>query len=269
MPMSNTLNIQHISEMDRGLAYAEACFETFRIIEGEVFQWSEHWQRIALGLKALGIEADEAWAQQIFETCLHQAKQTSTDCLVRLTISGGDAAWGLTLKTQPKAYIQVTPYIFKNEPIRTISVEYPFPLREKLAKYTSDYGEMLRAIQLWKVQHQDVSPHQFILCKDGYVLGGLTSNILLYHQGKWLTPEGNGVLHGTMRQYLQNKKLIHAAKCTVDLLQTCEAALFLNSGQFLRPLQSINTYNKDTRHNAIIPIQIALKAEKGVKLEHL
>ena len=45
-----------VSIFDRGFLYGDGCFETMRVYEGCVFRASEHLERLALGLRALGIE---------------------------------------------------------------------------------------------------------------------------------------------------------------------------------------------------------------------
>ncbi len=40
---------------DRGLLYAEACFETFRVVNGAIFSWREHEKRLRLGLSLFGL----------------------------------------------------------------------------------------------------------------------------------------------------------------------------------------------------------------------
>ncbi len=265
--MVNNINIQHHKQMDRGLSYAEACFETFRIINGEIFGWETHWQRLTLGLQSFGISLNPAWQQNVYKACLKAAEATAADCLMRLTISGGQADWGLLaasdnieIHLQSKAFIatpasNLSPFI---------SVEYPFPLRTKIAKFTSDYADTLKAIQI--CQTHTINPQHYIICKDGLIISGLTSNIILYHQGHWLTPDGDGVLNGVIRQHLLKKQLIQAQQCPTALLDTCEAILLLNSGQFLNPVHMVNYRSLNPRHPAISDMQQALSAEKGVKI---
>ncbi|MDX8387181.1 MAG: aminotransferase class IV [Ghiorsea sp.] len=266
--MSNEISIQHERHMDRGLAYAEACFETFRVIDGHIFLWHQHWQRLCLGLHSFGIQLEINLEQRVQQDCLTYAKQESDDCLVRLTISGGSTDWGLTKSTTPIVRIQVMPFSHGDPtPLRAISVEHPFPLQDKIAKFTADYAYTLKALQIWKKEHDTSNPQQFIVCKHNQILSGITSNIVIYHQGKWLTPEGSGILNGVIRDFFLKKGLIQTQVCPINFLDTCEAVLFLNSGQFLRPIQSINGRDLDTQHQAISALQQNLNHEKGVKIE--
>lgn len=265
--MPQNINIKHIQQIDRGLAYAEACFETFRIIDGEIFRWKAHWQRLNHGLNTFGISLDPSWQQTIYNACLEYAKEIAPDCFMRLTVSGGDADWGL-LSTATKINVQLQSKAFIAPPTNNlspfISVEYPFPLRTKVAKFTSDYADTLKAVQIWNTN--TINPQQYIICKAGMVISGLTSNIILYHQGRWLTPRGDGVLDGVMRQFLLEKGLVQPQQCPTTLLDTCEAILLLNSGQFLRPVYMVNGRSLNPQHDASVNIRQVLRAEKGIKL---
>lgn len=267
--MSNSIVIESHAQVDRGLTYAEACFETFRVIDGNIFAWQQHWQRICIGLQTFGITCTPSWEKSIFTSALNQAGAISSDCLVRLTISGGDSTWGLQKKATPKCLIQVHAYEKNIKPYHIKSVEYPFALRPKPAKFTADYAETLRAIQIWRQQHLEISPQQSFICKDKKVISGLTSNVILYYDGKWLTPDGDGVLNGVLRQYFIDKGLIKKQICPIQLLDYCEAAMLLNCGTFLRPIHSLNRREISATHPAIERLHHVLKAEKGVLLEHI
>lgn len=268
--MIDRITIQATHHMDRGLAYAEACFETFRIIDGELFAWALHWQRLSQGLQSFGIILAAHWEAEVLQSCLNHAQNTATDSLVRLTISGGQAGWGLNKTAPPIAHIQAIPYIAAQaQVLHSYAVEYPFPIREKIAKFTSDYADTLKAIQIWKDKKDTVQPQQLMICKDGYIISGLTANVVLYQQGQWLTPDGFGVLPGTIRHFLVEKSLIHPQKCPVTLLDSCEAILFINSGQFLQCLKSINGRKLTYPHTAATAITEALSHEQGIILNHV
>ncbi|MDX8382453.1 MAG: aminotransferase class IV [Ghiorsea sp.] len=260
--MFTDISIHHINKMDRGLAYAEACFETFRVIHGDIFCWRQHWQRLTLGLEELGIALDKKHERLILQSCLAAAKKEADDCLVRLTVSGGEADWGLLQSAQPSVSLQTMPFKATQTPFTAIPIAYPFALLPKVAKFTADYAQTLRAIQVW----QSPNPMLNILCHDGHVIGGLTANVVLFSQGKWQTPQGIGVLPGVVRQFLLKKKLIHATKCPVSMLSTCEAMVLINSGTFLTIVHSIRGRKLYTKHPAISALKTALQQEKGVSI---
>lgn len=267
LSMTETLDITLITEMDRGLAYGESCFETFRVINGEIFLWPEHWQRLSLGLTGFGLQLTAADEKEALSACLQHAGKVADDCLLRLTISGGTAHWGLLAKGATSCYIQALPFQPQQQPLDLQSVHFPFALNPKIAKYSADYSESLRAIQHWKKQSPDINPLACLIDKDGLILSGMTANVLLYHEQQWLTPAGDGILPGLIRRFLIQQGLVRAQPCPVTLLDSCAAMVMVNSGQFVRPVQSINGRSLHAQHPAITQLKSALAVQPGVKLE--
>ncbi|MDQ6980644.1 MAG: aminotransferase class IV [Ghiorsea sp.] len=262
LPIQDNLNIHCVDHLNRGLSYAESCFETFRVIDGAIFLWDKHWQRLQRGLASFGLCLPDKHQENIKQSCLQAAKKEGTDSLVRLTVAGGQAPWGLIQQATPQVYIQAHPFLGKQQTIRLQSVEYPFALLPKPAKFTSDYALTLRAKQHWTLQDEK-SP---LICKNDVILGGLVANIALFSQGEWLTPHGDGILAGTIRDYLIQQDLISPQLCSTQLLEHTEAAVLLNSGSFLQVVQSIDNQPLQTQHLAIADLQQNLQAQQGVRL---
>jgi len=259
------LQIRSVEEIDRGLAYAESCFETFRVIDGHIFDWPGHWQRLAAGLSAFGLLFTPGQDEEILFACLRQATNASTDSLVRLTISGGEASWGLLHQAaEPIAYIQCMPYQAYSTPLFLSLANWPFPLRPKTAKYTADYAEMLRALH-------GVSDTQVLFEQDDMLLATATANILLYRDSSWHTPVATaGVLPGRVRALLMAKGVVKETPCPLLWLQDCEAAVVSNSAVFIQPVAYIAEVQRiqpmQVQHAAIDVLRDVLKQEKGVRL---
>lgn len=257
------LRIHNVDRLDRGLAYGEACFETFRVIDGGVLALERHLNRFAVGAAAFGIALSEGDLDAIGEAALAAAADCGDDVLVRVTVTGGEAPWGLALKAPPELYIQCMPFQAKSSSIELVTVEWPFPLMPKIAKFTSDYALSLRAMQQW-----DLPPGSTpLICRDGRILSTPTANVLLLHEGRWLTPgEGHdGVLPGVVRSLLIDNGLVEAADCAVTLLEECEAVLLANSGSFVQTATSLNGRKLDRHHTAIAAVHELLKMYPGVK----
>ncbi len=260
--MANALHIQVTQQLERGLSYAESCFETFRVIDGVIFQWDKHWQRLQCGLASFGLSLPETQQENIKQSCLDAAQQQGDDCLLRLTATGGDADWGLIQQGTPHIYIQTSPFSPSETNIHLQSVEYPFALLDKPAKFASDYALTLRAQQLWSLTEGNTA----LICKDGFVLSGLTANIALYVNQQWVTPNGLGILTGTVRTFLIQENLLKAQPCPTSILNNIEAAVLLNSGSFLQTIHHINEQTLDSNHSAIHALKLYLEAQQGVRL---
>jgi len=253
--------IKIVRQLDRGLAYAEACFETFRVLNGHVFQQIEHQQRLQEGLKTYGLICTDDELENWFEQAVAAANMHGNDILLRMTVSGGDAIWGLLAKQQrPHVQIQMMPSV-ERKPLHLQSVIWPFPLREKKVKYTADYAESLRAIQQWGLDN----PMQALICSDSdNVLSTLTANIAIYRQGQWFTPQGLGILHGIVRHFLLEQGVLFESVCPMTWLGDCEAVACMNSGVFVQPAASLNGRALDVNHPAMSKLFSAFKGMSGV-----
>jgi len=253
--------IKIVTQLDRGLAYAEACFETFCVLKGQVFQQVEHQKRLQRGLKNYALACTDTELEKWFEQAKIAAHKQFDDSMVRMTVSTGEADWGLLARQQScHVCIQIMPTP-KRRVLHLEPVVWPFPLREKDAKYTADYAESLRAIQQWRLD----KPMRALLCSDtGNVLSTLTANIALYRQGQWFTPQGLGILHGTVRQFLLQQGVLLEADCPSAWLDDCEAMVCMNSGVFVQAVASFADRKLDVNHAAIKPLYAVLNAKLGV-----
>ena len=240
--------------MDRGLSYAEACFETFRVVNGAVFGWEQHMQRLADGLACFGLLLD-APARASLQSAVHEVA-TGDDMLVRVTVSGGISEWGLQRRAESlRIHVQSIPYIGSGAADLEMR-EWPFPPKPRPAKFTADYAETLRALA-GNGHREPLFVHQ------GRILGTATANVLLCRGGQWWTPEtGDGVLPGVIRGFLLSNG-VHEADCPVEWLEDCEAMLLTSSGVFLRPVVRIGERQLDAGHPAMAGLRTALRGQPG------
>ncbi|OIO74988.1 MAG: hypothetical protein AUJ57_01105 [Zetaproteobacteria bacterium CG1_02_53_45] len=257
------MKIEVVDRLERGLAYGEGCFETFRVINGRVFDWPGHWRRLAGGLVQYGLLIPVGQDEEILFACLREAAKAGADALVRLTVSGGEATWGLTTRAkEPAVYIQCMPYTKNPDPAFLRLESWPFPLKQKSAKFTADYAETLRAL------HGAADPH-VLFEQDGELLATATANILLYRDGCWSTPLADaGVLPGRVRDLLIRHSLVTERACPLAWLADCEAAAVCNSGLFIQPVAYVAGVERqdvmDLHHMAFQPLIEVLQNQEGV-----
>ena len=260
---------QFLPKMERGIAYGEACFETLRVYQGKVFQCKSHQYRLQQAMAAYGWDMEIEALSQWFESSIKASYRYGDDVLMRFTVSGGDAAWGLlpAQGQQPSFYVQAMP-MQKRGKVQLQSVIWPFALHEKYAKFSSDYAEGLRARQIWKSSIAGDS--QALVCSNhGEVLSTLTSNIALYRQGQWHTPQGLGILKGIVREYLVQKEVLSEAVCPVSWLDDCEVMVCINSGVFVQAVSHINARVLPRQHHAYAILTHALAGESGVYIDEI
>ncbi|ATX82101.1 Branched-chain amino acid aminotransferase/4-amino-4-deoxychorismate lyase [Mariprofundus ferrinatatus] len=257
------MKIVSADKLERGLAYGEACFETFRVIHGEIFAWDAHCQRLATGLAEFGITLSDADSERLRDASLKQAEQVGSDVLVRVTVSGGSAEWGLAnVSEAPVAYIQVVSAPVRQKMAILMMRNWPFPLKAKPAKFTSDYAETLRVLKGSK--NLDLLFEQ-----DQKLIATATANLLIYRGGHWWTPLAErGVLPGVIRGHLIKAGLVHEAECPVSWVSDCEAMALCNSGIFIRPVAAVSEIKKiAVDHPALGELTGALAGNAGVPKE--
>ncbi len=248
-------------ELDRGLMYAEACFETFRVIDGQVFAWEAHMMRLQRGLAEFGIPLPEGLKAR----CLEAATRAGRDTLLRLTVTGGVATWGLAPPgvRQPGVYVLAIPYQSREASVALHTVTWPFPLRPKMAKFTADYAEILRVMRMHDCH---VKAEGGLLVCDGHRLHtGLTANVLVYRKGRWWTPGPETILPGVIRSYLVQAGVVCEVECPLAWLQDCTAMALTNSGAFIQPVASIDGRSLVSReHPAFALLWRHLAGQPGV-----
>jgi len=260
------LKIVSVEQMDRGLAYAEACFETFRVIDGHIFDWPGHWRRLALGLSEFGLLLSPGHDEEVLFACLREAASIGDDALVRLTISGGESSWGLTCRAdEPVVHIQAMAYAASAGPHFLRLATWPFPLQKKSAKFVADYAQTLRALN-------GAADAHVLFEQEGRLLATATANILLYRDGAWWTPPDTlGVLPGRVRDFLMRQGLLHESPCPVAWLQDCDAMAVCNSGLFIQPVAWIEGVERttvlDVQPASLRALLAALKEEKGIPMD--
>jgi len=261
--MDSGMNFIDARVLDRGLSYGEGCFETFRIINGQIFAWPEHMERLTRGLAEFGISLSSEQMQGIFDRCLVRAGDTGSDVLMRITVTGGSAEWGLLkAAAQPNVYIQAVPFVSNGKPDKSLSLRaWPFPLKQRPAKFISDYGDTLRALR--DSAHADV-----LFVSGGSLLGAATANVLVYRNGQWWTPDGPGVLEGVVRGYLIRAGLVQAAVCPVKWVHEAEAVLLSNCGALLQSVVEVQADGEvlkfDSQHKAIAALSDSLLGQSGL-----
>ena len=260
----SSLDIILSSSMDRGLAYAEACFETFRVINGEIFSWPDHVARLQRGLAEFGISLSNEEIDLLHEVCLDAAAKYGSDAMLRLTVSGGEAGWGLLAsKRVPKAHVQAMAYHRNTDPLCLALKSWPFPPKMRLAKFTADYSDTLRALK----GCADVNV--LFSCK-GRLLGAATANVLIYRQNQWYTSVIEpGVLPGIVRAHLLKTGLLKEVDCPSSWLEDCEAVALTNCGYFVRQVVAVSgaeigVLNYDIAHPAFQSLVESLVNEPGV-----
>lgn len=235
-----------VSAVDRGFMFAHGAFETFRITEGNVFLYDEHFVRLNKNLKALNIN----WAYNhdkysVWIKNISSKIPAGKDGRIRFCVTSGVDG------DQPNVIIYLT-FIDKFKPTEKKAQILRSIIRHK-PEYFNATGFRIKSLEysyiyMAKKELDNESDEGILLNPDGYVAEALTSNIFWVKDGVIYTPPLSlGVLAGTMRGWLMdNFKIEEKLIKQKELLQADE--IFLTGGaSYLIGISQIN----DTRKQGI------------------
>lgn len=250
---------------DRGLLYAEACFETFRVIDGAIFDWQGHATRLRLGLGLFGLDMPDGLKQR----CLAQAAKQGDDVLQRITVTGGGASRGLLANDERSVgiYIQGRAYEARTAAVHVCTVIWPLPLYPRPAKLTADYAQTIRGLHDLRSRGLLAEDREALITDTDMLYAAPTSNILLWVDGVWLTPDADVVVPGVVRHALIDAGVVRARVCPRSLADRCEAMALVNSGWFIRPVTSMNGRPLHTHAALFEQLVSVLAGQSGIPEE--
>jgi len=253
--------VQKVATLDRGLAYGEGCFETFRVIDGAVFALAKHQQRLSRAAAEFGWSIN---GELLLDDAIEAGKREGNDLLMRVTLTGGAAPWGVLPPRHSSAttWLQSMPTPAR-APLHLRMVDCGNTvLRSRDVKRNADYADTLRIYQ--QSRHQLSHGEQILLCGNDKIISTMTANVIIYHQGQWITPANDHLLTGITRSVLLQQGLIVIKPCCQTLAQSCQAMACINSGVFIQPVAAVNGRSLAVRHHAFKPLYDFFKQQQGV-----
>ena len=230
-----------IKAVDRGFMFGHGAFETFRVSDGSIFLFKEHFTRLKKNLEALGIVWDydpneyQAWLKKLSDKI-----PADKDGRLRFCVTSGDGV-------SPNAIIYLS-LIDKFVP-----VEKEAQILKTLTRHKPEYfdavGFRIKTLEYsyLYIARQELrdGADGILLNPDGYVAEGLTSNIFWVKNGRIYTPPlGLGILAGTVRTWLLEKLIVEEKLIKQEeLLQADE--IFLTAGaSYLTAISIIGGHGK-------------------------
>ncbi|MES2624564.1 MAG: aminodeoxychorismate lyase [Pseudomonadota bacterium] len=234
-----------VSISDRGLAYGDGVFETFRIVSGRLLFEDLHLQRLSVGCMRLGIKLklDQIKAElaKALEQCTHQTE------ILKLIVTRGGGGRGyrsdaenistriITLHTLP-ANVQ----IHAEQGIKTFVCNQRLSAQPSLAgiKHLNRLEQVLASREWPDESYQE----GIMLDLDGNVVEGTRSNIFIASQGRLMT-DGlatcgiAGVMRNILLQHFAGN--VEVAKFDLQKLFEADEVFFCNSIFGVWPLRHL------------------------------
>lgn len=236
----------HLAVSDRGLAYGDGVFETFRVIDGDVLLFSRHWQRLTESLKRLNIPLPLSEAE--LENGLRSLASDGF-CVAKLIVTRGRGGRGYRVPDQLHSQ-----WILQGAPLPEAHAEHyqqGVSVRTctlKLAEQPLLAGmkhlnrlEQVMARSEW----QDEYFEGLMFSQSGALIEATMANLFVLHGDKLLTPRLDlcGV-KGVMRdailatdvEHLPGVNRLGETQLSADTLHSADAVFICNSVRGILPL---------------------------------
>lgn len=238
---SRVINLAGIEESfalnDRGLAYGDGVFETLLVHAGQPVWWEEHWQRLQLGARVLGIpEPDE---KVVLESC-RKLLEGEGRCVLKIILTRGSGGRGYLPPDNPDPRIILTihpaPEIIRDR----VSLRW---CETRLAHQPLLAGiKHLNRLEQVLARNEWQDPAIFdglMRDQDGNVVCATSANVFVKIDGQWLTPalDRSGIT-GIARAWVL-KQWPHVREARLSRAQVAQAgAVFICNA--VRGILSVN-----------------------------
>lgn len=193
-----------VSVFDRSFLYGDALFETMRVHNGRVFQWSQHWVRLEQGAIALGIHLPFTIAEALVKAEELLRLNKVENGVLRLHLSRGVGMRGYSPKGADNPVLVLTTH-------RAASVDLLQPPRWTLATATlrlptgnalsqpKHANRLLHVLAKQEAQAQGAED-ALLLNTDGEVVEAASANLFyIQHEIICTPPLASGALAGVTR----------------------------------------------------------------------
>lgn len=241
-----------VSVFDHGFLYGDGIFEGIRLYSGNVFKLPKHIDRLFRSAKAICL--DLPWSKQeiIDAVCESCRVNGLTDGYIRLVVSRGKGALGLSPKScsDPQLIIiadqiQLYPQELYDNGLKAITV----PTRRNSQAALPPMIKSLNYLNniLAKIEAQNVGYQECLLLNnEGYVAECSGDNVFMAFEGKLITPPVScGSLGGITRQTVVEL----AKKLGLELIEkpitrfdlwTCDECFLTGTAAKLIPLVELD-----------------------------
>ncbi len=239
----NGIETDHISCLNRGLAYGDGVFETILCHQKTALLWDAHKKRLLDGCLRLGIVC-----QDLDDKVLPLLKdiQSGYSVLKLIVCRDGNGAGYLPSDDKPVVIVIIRDYTpQKIEPLSVGLSDISLNCSEHTAgiKHLSRLEQVLAARQARVLGYDEL----LMFNTKKHLVEAISSNVFLYIGGRWLTPALNeSGVEGVMRQYCLDSVFpaidMHCeqAVLTKGDLDRCDAAFLTNSIKGVVPIKSIH-----------------------------
>jgi 4-amino-4-deoxychorismate lyase len=238
-----------ISPFDHGFLYGLGVFETFRVYNGHLFLFDDHYVRLLDALQQMNInwKVTKEEAMQIVRELLEV--NDLQDAYVRFNVSAGIGDIGLQVDAyeEPSIIVFLKPLPKATEEVQEKEVVILQTKRNTPeGAYRLKSHHYLNCVLGKREVGKDMSKEGVFLTENGFVAEGVVSNIFFVKEGAVYTPSiETGILNGITRQFVMmlcecNGIPIQSGLFTVEELRQADEVFATNSIQEIVPIVGID-----------------------------
>ena len=223
---------------DRGLAYGDGLFETFRVINERPLWWDRHLARLQRGAQVLGIELPNPTRMHIeaLNCC-----EGAADGVLKLILTRGSSGRGYRPGDgSPTRILSLHPSPTRQDSITAIRCEARLATQPLLAglKHLNRLEQVLAARECQQANVDE----GLLFDGDGRLVSAVAGNVFLLRDGEWLTPtiDRCGVA-GICREWLlENLASCRETALGDDDVKAAEAVFVCNSVRGILPVSELD-----------------------------
>lgn len=230
-----------VSVFDHGFTVADGIFETMKVVDGRVFLWPWHLERLHVSANLLGLDlpADE----HLTDVVRMVARANPAAGRLRLTITAGDGPLGSDRSGSPVSVVAAASPT-KPWPATAQLAISAWPRNERsplVAAKTTSYAENVLALDQ---AHQQHASEAIFFNTDGLLTEGTGSNIFIVHDGVVLTPPtADGLLAGITRRFVfglaDDRLRVREGSITREQLRQADEVFISSSTRDIQPVDRI------------------------------
>lgn len=232
---------------DRGLAYGDGVFETFRVIEGKVGLFDRHWLRLTHSLQRLDIPLPLSSEQ--LATAITQVVEGG-DGVAKLVVTRGSGGRGYRCPDQPESQ-----WVLQGFPLpETDSEHYATGVRVRSCQLQLSEQPVLAGMKhlnrleqvMARQEWQDEYFEGLMFSRSGYLIEATMANIFLLQGDRLLTPRLNlcgvqGVMRDAILQLASEASVPEVTETSetllsADDLRAADAVFICNSVRGILPV---------------------------------
>ncbi|GAB4010405.1 MAG: hypothetical protein Fur0010_03000 [Bdellovibrio sp.] len=241
-------------ESEISFNYAESFFTSFAVVDGKIYLWDYHCQRIEKNAHYFKIELTKNWAEFVLKQI---AKLNINFARCRLSFSK-ESKYSELFSLEVHQLPVAKKWKLRIKEIIPSSVDSIL----KVGDYQIQFDAMT------KLQQQGFDDYLFINQKSKNVLETSIANVVFKFNEEWVTPTlGPGILDGVLRKFLIDQNIVKERNISLAEIKNFSHGFALNCVRGIFPLESIEQFTYSGRgYESFKELEDAWKKRNSIKL---